>query len=115
MRPRPLPAWRIAFLLLLVAGSAVRPLLTIACDLHAAVNAHASNPHDHAGDAFPDDAPDAAHGEHEYQFAGEGKVLPALTLMADVPALPGSLVPVFPRAAERADARAGPPFRPPIA
>ena len=115
MRRRSLPAWRIACLLLLMLGSAVRPFLAIACDMHAVMNAHASTPHDHTGDADPGDAPGTAHGEHEDQLAGEGQGLPVIALTFDVSPRPGSLSPAPPRAMTRVDTRAGPPFRPPIA
>ncbi len=115
MRRRSLPAWRVACLLLLMLGSAVRPFLTIACDVHALLNAHASSPHDHSRDSDPSDAPGTEHGEHEEQLAGDSNGPPMMVLTIEMVALSGSLAPASPPATTRVDAHAGPPFRPPIA
>lgn len=109
------PVLRHLLVILLIVGSLARPLLSIACDVHAVMNAHASNPHDHAGDLDRTAVPDDTHGEHEDPLTGDGISLPVAMLAFAVPpplrALPRAHAPP----ASFASARAGPPFRPPIA
>jgi hypothetical protein len=105
------------FGLLLLAGI-LRPMLILACEIHAAAFAHAGQPHQHdhaAGAHAGDTADEDGHGEHQSSPLGAGAgaadVAAPLVLAwgaRDPAAMPRMRVVAFaPRAA-------GAPFRPPI-
>lgn len=116
MLRRHLPALRLGLFAMLALATLVRPLLIAACDVHAAAHAHASQPHQHAGEG-DDGSPDGdAHGPHESSLLG------SLALAADAVApfeltLPRFAAPTLPsaRAPPLAAHYARAPFRPPIA
>ena len=58
------PFLRASLLALLVLGTLVRPMLALACEIHAAAFAHAAQPHEHAHEAGAAGSEDA-HGVHE--------------------------------------------------
>lgn len=118
MLRRHLPLLRLGLFALLALASLVRPLLIVACDVHAASHAHLSQPHDHSGDL--DDTggpPDGdAHGPHDSLTQG------SLAAAADTVAAFELSMPRFeplvlpdPPASCIAAHYAGAPFRPPIA
>lgn len=114
MSPTRSPFLRASLLALLVLGTLVRPMLALACEIHAAAFAHAAQPHVHdheAGTAGSEEG----HGVHEsLNLAGlaapvdlaSPMSVPPLGFAAQV--LPSA--PTVPLAAHYALA----PFRPPI-
>ena len=108
------PALRATLLALLVLGTLIRPMLALACEIHAVAFAHAAQPHEHAHEAGSA-GQDADHGVHE------SLNLAALAAAADlqaplvVPALGFRSQPMPRLAVVRLDAHyALAPFRPPI-
>lgn len=66
---------QLLLLALLALGALLRPMLVVACDLHAATHAHAADPHDHSHDVadggVPGDGGDGdGHGSHDGQLLG---------------------------------------------
>jgi hypothetical protein len=127
-RARRTAGLRLGLFALLLLGSLLRPMLILACDIHAAAFAHASQPHAHnhvGADAPPHatseaDANDAAsaqgHGDHQ-QFQLGAAAGAADVVASFVIAPPPRRVDGIPRStqSEPAAAPAGAPFRPPIA
>jgi hypothetical protein len=112
---------RAALLLMLVLGALLRPMLLVACEQHAAVFAHAAQPHEHVHDDaidLEDGAGDEAagrHGDHQQgqsgAAAGAADVPPSLAL--SMPPLARNLLPRA-HAARLVERAVGAPFRPPI-
>ena len=109
------PVLRVSLLALLALGTLLRPMLALACELHAVAFAHAAQPHVHEHEAGPVDA-EAAHGVHE-SLNLAGLAAPAdLASPLTVPALGFATQPLPPLAAPPLPAHyALAPFRPPIA
>lgn len=113
-----LPARRLRLWLLplLVLGVLLRPVLIIACDIHAATHGHVDAPHVHvAGEPFAKNAGDT-HGGHDWQQGATTAEVPAhITLyVLHVAPAPHLLAPAR-DASPPPDPGRGTPFRPPIA
>lgn len=115
MLRRPLPALRFGLFALLALATLLRPWLIVACDVHAVAHAHASQPHEHAGQGDDGGLDGDSHGPHD---SVQGSLAAAADAVAPFeltlpriahPALPAT--PASPLAAHYA----GAPFRPPIA
>lgn len=109
------PALRAMLLALLIVGALVRPMLALACEIHAVSFAHAAQPHVHEHEAGTI-AAEGAHGVHESLNLSALAAATDMTAPLAVPALGfrSQAVPLFvpsPLAAHYALA----PFRPPIA
>jgi hypothetical protein len=108
--------FRLGLYLLLALATLVRPLLIVACDVHAVAHAHAAQPHQHAGGDDAGGVDGDSHGPHDSLLQG------SLAAVADAVApfelaMPRFGTLVVPEAAPVALAAhyAGAPFRPPIA
>jgi hypothetical protein len=101
--------------LLLIVGAAVRPVLIVACEIHAASFAHVTTPHDHGHDEPEPGGTDEGdgHGAHDQGSVGEMAVLVSSLVIADAPDVT-ALTPSA-TAAPIPEHRAVTPFRPPIA
>jgi hypothetical protein len=109
------PLLRATLLALLVLGTLVRPMLALACEIHAASFAHASQPHVHEHEAAPPES-EGAHGVHESLNLSALAAAAELAAPLSVPQL-GFRSQPMPRvvAASLAAHYALAPFRPPIA
>jgi hypothetical protein len=109
------PLLRATLLALLVLGMLVRPMLALACEIHAVAFAHASQPHAHEHEAGADDA-EAAHGVHESLNLSALAAAAELAAPLGVPELGFRAQAVPPAMPTPLDAHyALAPFRPPIA
>jgi hypothetical protein len=109
------PFLRAGLLALLVLGTLVRPVLALACDIHALAFSHASQPHVHANEPAGA-AGEAGHGVHE-SLNLAGLTAPAdLASPLTVPPLGFAAQVLPPEAVVPLPAHyALAPFRPPIA
>jgi hypothetical protein len=107
---------RLGLYLLLALAALVRPLLIVACDVHAVEHAHAAQPHDHAGEEDEGGLDGDGHGPHDSLVQGSlaaaaDAVAPFVLTTPRFDALVVPEAPPIPLAAHYA----GAPFRPPIA
>jgi len=107
---------RLWLLPLLVLGVLVRPVLTIACEIHAATHGHAEAPHAHVADEPVAKNAGDTHGVHDSQQGALTAEVPAhLTLYVLSVAPAPHLLPPVHDASPPPDPGRGTPFRPPIA
>jgi hypothetical protein len=116
------PSLRAACLALLVLAALVRPVLIIACEMHAVAFAHAADPHEHAhGGAGAEVDPgnldgDDGHGAHEGQLLGSLGGAAAEVPTFELPAIAfASIALPEPSSSARSGPEPPAPFRPPIA
>lgn len=107
---------RLWLLPMLVLGVLLRPVLIIACDVHAVLNGHADTPHVHAANEPGAKHDNDTHGDHDWlQGATVAEVPAHLTLYVLHAAPVPHLRPPVHDDAMPPDAQRGAPFRPPIA
>jgi hypothetical protein len=117
-RSRQRAALRFGLFALLLLGSLLRPMLILACDIHATAFAHATQPHAHlhaaaAGDEAPSEQ---GHGDHQQFQLGSAAGAADLVTPFAIEAAPRSIGAIpLKRQVELAACATGAPFRPPIA
>lgn len=107
---------RLWLLPMLVLGVLLRPVLIIACDVHAALHGHADAPHVHLADEPGAKDKGDTHGDHDWLQGATAAEVPAHLTMYTLPAAPAPhLRPMVRDESPPPDPGRGVPFRPPIA
>ena len=107
---------RLWLLPMLVLGVLLRPVLIIACDIHAATHGHADAPHVHRADEPGPKGDGDGHGDHDWLQGATAAEVPAHLTLYVLPAAPAShLRPPVHDVASPSDPARVAPFRPPIA
>jgi len=107
---------RLWLLPMLMLGILLRPVLIIACDVHAATHGHADAPHVHVADEPGAKNAGDTHGDHDWLQGAAVAEVPAHLLMYVHPAAPmPHLRPDVHDDDAPPDPLRGAPFRPPIA